>query len=359
MSMTPADAAGGRADTAEDWGVGLQVWVERAGRPVLGPEQLQILEAIDRHCSISAAARAIGIPYRRAWELVQGLNEAAGEPLVTTATGGIQGGGAQLTPLGRWAVAGFRRLQDNLPRTAASLVPHLSEPAAVTLHVVAAVSLEEVLGPLLTDFAAVDPGLRARTVFGASDELADHLLAGAPGHLFLTADPVQLDRLAAAGLLLPGTAVALAENGLAAVACSDTACVARKPADLAGEAVRVALAGPDCPLGRYTRGYLAGLNLYDRVLPRAVRVENSRAVLAALRAGQAEVGLVYASDARAERCRTLFRVRRPLTPIRYCGAVVNRGADPAPARRLLEFLTSPRAVRRFRRCGFLPVRTHS
>jgi molybdenum ABC transporter molybdate-binding protein len=361
MPMTPADAATGRADRAEDWGVRLQVWMQRAGRPVLGPEQLEVLEAIDRCRSISAAARALGIPYRRAWELVQGVNEAAGEPLVSTATGGVQGGGAQLTPLGCWAVAGFRRLRENLPQTAAGLVPHLGEPAAAALHVVAAVSLEEVLGQLLTDFAAVEPGVRVRTVFGASDELADHLLAGSPGHLFLTADPLQLDRLAAAGFLLPGTAVALAENGLAVVACSDRACAARRPADLArDDAVRVALAVPDCPLGRYTRAYLAGLNLYERVLRRAVRVENSRAVLAAVRAGQAEVGLVYASDAaRAERCRTLFRVRRTPVPIRYSGSVVKAGADPGPARRLLEFLSSAPAARRFRGCGFLPVRQQS
>src|SRR5262245_38201384 len=114
MSMTPANSAAGRADRGEGWGVRLQVWVERAGRPVIGPERLDILEAIDRCGSISAAAGAIGIPYRRAWELVQGMNEAAGEPLVTTATGGVRGGGAQLTPLGRWAMAGFRELQGSL-----------------------------------------------------------------------------------------------------------------------------------------------------------------------------------------------------------------------------------------------------
>lgn len=361
MSTTSADGPAGQAGRGEGWGVRLRVWIERGGQSVIGPEQLQILKAIDRSRSISAAARATGIPYRRAWELVQGMNEAAGEPLVTTATGGVQGGGAQLTPLGRWAMAGFRELQGNLRQTAASLVPQLLEPTAPALHVVAAVSLEEVLGLLLTDFAAVEPGLRVRAVFGASDELADHLLAGSPGHLFLTADPLQLDRLEAARLLLPGPALALAENGLAAVARSAGDCPVRQPADLAkDDAVRVALAEPDCPLGRYTKAYLAGLNLYERVLRRAVRVENSRAVLAAVGAGQADLGLVYSSDAaRSERCRTLFRVRRPPIPIRYSGALLNRGADSKPAQRLLEFLVSSRAARRFRQCGFLPTRTHA
>jgi molybdate transport system regulatory protein len=99
--MTPADETFRRANRAEGWGVRLRICMEQDGKPVVGLEQLQVLEAIDRHHSISAAARDIGITYRHAWELVQGMNEAAGEPLVTTATGGAHGGGAQLTALGR------------------------------------------------------------------------------------------------------------------------------------------------------------------------------------------------------------------------------------------------------------------
>jgi molybdate transport system substrate-binding protein len=253
-------------------------------------------------------------------------------------------------------MAAFRGLQGKLPQTAARLGHQLSEPVTPALHVVAAVSLEEVLGQLLTDFATVEPELRVRTVFGASDELADHLLAGSPGHLFLTADSLQIDRLEATRLVLPGTAVSLAENGLAAVACSDRTCPVRKAADLASsDAGRAVLAGTDCPLGRYTKAYLTGLNLYERIVRRAIRVENSRAVLAAVRAGQADIGVVYASDAaRAGWCRTLFRVRRAPVPIRYSGTVLNRGGDPGPALRLLKFFTSPRAAQRFRQCGFQP-----
>jgi molybdate transport system substrate-binding protein len=89
-----------------------------------------------------------------------------------------------------------------------------------------------------------------------------------------------------------------------------------------------------------------------------VRVDNSRAVVTAVRAGQADVGLVYASDAaRAEGCRVLFRVRRPPEAIRYVAALVGRGQDQEPARALLEFLRSVTARRRFRQCGFLPPAT--
>jgi molybdate transport system substrate-binding protein len=116
---------------------------------------------------------------------------------------------------------------------------------------------------------------------------------------------------------------------------------------------RVALANPGCPLGRYTQAYLEHLGLYEKLAPAAVWAENSRAALAALRGGRAEVALVYASDAaRADACRVLFRTGRTPSPIRYHGAVVTRGQQPGAARALLNYLGSPAAAAAFRRCGF-------
>jgi molybdenum ABC transporter molybdate-binding protein len=345
---------------SSDWTVGLRVWVERAGRAVLGKGRLELLEGIDRWHSISAAARQMNMSYRRAWLLVQSINEAAGEALVVAATGGSHGGGAQLTPQGRSAVAVFRELQEQLPQSAAALLTRLVQPPeSASVHVAAAVSLEEVLGQLLADYALRQPAVPVRAIFGASDELADHLLAGAPADLFLTADDRQLDRLEAAHLLLPGVRTVLAENSLAAVGPAESPGTIQKPADLVGaETARVALAAPSSPLGSYTQTYLEHLGLYEALLPQAVRVDNSRAVVAAVRAGQADVGLVYGSDAaRASGCRVLFRVRRTPAPIRYTAAIVARGRQPDRARHLLDFLASPAAGSRFRRCGFLPSRS--
>jgi molybdate transport system substrate-binding protein len=342
-----------------DWTVGLRVWAERAGRAVLGKGRLELLEGIDRWHSIRAAARQMGMSYRRAWLLVQSINEAAGQPLVVAATGGSHGGGARLTPLGRRALAVFRQLQEGLEQTAASLLPRLVQgPEAAAVHVAAAVSLEEVLGQLLTDYALRQPAVPVRAVFGASDELADHLLAGAPADLFLTADPRQLDRLEAARLLVPGTRTVLAENTLAAIGPADRDVGVRRPADLARPEVgTVALAAPTSPLGGYARAYLEGLGLYQALRPRAVGVDNSRAVAAAVRSGRADVGLVYGSDAvSAPGCRLLFRIRRVPGAIRYTAAVVSRGTQPQRARALLAFLSSRAAAGRFRRCGFVPAR---
>jgi len=342
----------------EGWGIGLRVWFERAGKSILGPGQLELLENIDRSHSISAAARQMGISYRHAWELVQSINEAAGEPQVTASTGGVQGGGAQLTPLGHWAISVFCDVQVQLQQRATGLLPRIQEPApSPTLHIAAALSLEEVVSQLLTDYARKVPGIRVRTIYGASDELADQLLAGAPGDVFLTADPHQLDRLLAAKLVQRDQQVSLAENGLAAIGAADRDVHVRRPADLARGSWHIALAEPDCPLGNYTRTYLKSLNLYDALQKRAVWVENSRAAVTAVRAGQAEAALVYSSDAgRAEGCRRLFHAQSLPAPIRYLGAVLQRGQETNSARQLLAFLASPRSVRCFRRCGFLAIR---
>jgi molybdate transport system substrate-binding protein len=344
---------------SSDWTVGLRVWVERAGQAVLGKGRLELLEGIERWHSISAAARQLGMSYRRAWLLVQSVNNAAGQPLVVAATGGSHGGGAALTPQGRLAVNVFRELHEQLQRTAAGLLPRLVQaPAEHALHLAAAATLEDVVDQLLVDYALQRPALRIRAVFGASDELTDQVLAGAPIDVLLAADARQLDRLEAAQLLAPGTRTILAENRLVALGRPEIASAVRRPADLLRPDLgRIALARASCPLGEYTRAYLESVGLYQTLLPRALFADNARAVVALVRAGQADFGLAYASDAAtAEGCRLGFRVGRGPLTIRHTGAVIRRSQQPEQAKALLDFLTSRAAAARFRRCGFLPVR---
>lgn len=77
----------------------------------IGPGKAELLEAIGRSGSISAAAREMGMSYRRAWLLVEAVNAAFVEPVVATATGGSGGGGAQLTDFGAEVVARYRKME--------------------------------------------------------------------------------------------------------------------------------------------------------------------------------------------------------------------------------------------------------
>ncbi len=81
-------------------------------RGQLGPGKVRLLQGIAEHRSIAAAARALGMSYRRAWLLVDQLNTLFGRPVVATRTGGTSRGGAELTPLGEDIVARYLELVD-------------------------------------------------------------------------------------------------------------------------------------------------------------------------------------------------------------------------------------------------------
>ena len=90
---------------------GLTLRVLGAGRPAMGPGKAELIERIAATGSISAAARDMGMSYRRAWQLVEALNATYREPVVQTAIGGQRGGGATVTPFGRRLAAQFRAME--------------------------------------------------------------------------------------------------------------------------------------------------------------------------------------------------------------------------------------------------------
>ncbi|MDO6413146.1 LysR family transcriptional regulator [Sphingomonas sp. BIUV-7] len=80
-------------------------------RFAMGPGKADLLAAIDREHSISGAARAMDMSYRRAWLLVDEMNRCFVEPLVETLSGGGRERGARLTPAGRRVVAAYGELE--------------------------------------------------------------------------------------------------------------------------------------------------------------------------------------------------------------------------------------------------------
>jgi molybdate transport system regulatory protein len=91
-------------------GLTLRVLGKRA--PAMGPGKAELIERIAETGSISGAARAMGMSYRRAWQLVEALNRDYRERVFDTATGGKRGGGARVTPFGRQILALFRSMED-------------------------------------------------------------------------------------------------------------------------------------------------------------------------------------------------------------------------------------------------------
>lgn len=78
---------------------------------MLGPGKAELMEHIQATGSISAAGRAMGMSYKRAWMLVEELNAAFATPLIQSARGGAGGGGASLTDEGAQVLALFRQIE--------------------------------------------------------------------------------------------------------------------------------------------------------------------------------------------------------------------------------------------------------
>lgn len=94
-----------------------------AGR--IGPGKILLLEMIAEHGSISAAGRAMGLPYRHAWELIEQLNLTFKEPVVARQTGGKRGGGAELTAYGKTLLARLEDLKSAAERATAKHIAAL------------------------------------------------------------------------------------------------------------------------------------------------------------------------------------------------------------------------------------------
>ena len=89
----------------------LTLRIDFDGERAIGPGKIKLLELIDALGSISAAGRRMGMSYRRAWLLVDEINQIFRAPLVETQLGGSGGGGAHLTKLGRDVVGRYRAIE--------------------------------------------------------------------------------------------------------------------------------------------------------------------------------------------------------------------------------------------------------
>jgi len=109
-------------------GVRLRVVLERG--IAIGPGKADLLEAIAATGSIAAAARGMGMSYKRAWLLVETMNALFRAPLVESVKGGRTGGGARLTPLGEQVLAAYRRMERAATKAAAPELARLRRALA-------------------------------------------------------------------------------------------------------------------------------------------------------------------------------------------------------------------------------------
>ena len=94
--------------------------VSRGDDIAVGPGKVDLLEAIAATGSITGAARALNMSYRRAWLLIDTMNRCFATPVVEAEAGGKRGGGARLTPTGEDVVRRYRRIEARAAKAAAA-----------------------------------------------------------------------------------------------------------------------------------------------------------------------------------------------------------------------------------------------
>ncbi|MDH3997440.1 MAG: winged helix-turn-helix domain-containing protein [Desulfuromonadales bacterium] len=91
-----------------------KVWLEVNGQPFLGDGRYRLLSAVQRKGSINAAAKEMGMSYRKVWSQLQAMEETAPFPLIERRTGGSGGGASRLTPETLDLMQRFERLRDQV-----------------------------------------------------------------------------------------------------------------------------------------------------------------------------------------------------------------------------------------------------
>jgi molybdate transport system substrate-binding protein len=219
-------------------------------------------------------------------------------------------------------------------------------------QVFAAISTQEALTRIATDFRRAT-GLPVECNFAASSDLARQIEHGASADLFLSADEPWADYLADRGLI--AERCDLLRNRLVVVESTHSRLKLSSLGDLARPDVqRLAVAGAAVPAGRYAREALNKVGIWERVKDRVIDGGNVRATLAYVDRGEADAGLVYATDVHgAGNVRVVLEVPANLhAPIVYPLVLVRREPIATPARRFYDYLSSDAATAIFRQAGF-------
>jgi molybdate transport system substrate-binding protein len=226
--------------------------------------------------------------------------------------------------------------------------------AQTTLTISAAASLKDALAETETAYEQSHATVIFSNNFGSSGTLAAQIDQGAPADVFFSAAAKPMDDLQNKGLIVAGTRRNLLRNTLALIAPLDSKL--RDFQGLASSSVRmIALGDPaSVPAGQYGRQTLVALHLWDQLNRKFVLAKDVRQVLIYVETGNADAGLVYATDAQSSGKVRIVAAAPELMhdPIVYPAAVVKGSHSQEAARKFVEYLGSPAAQAIFVKRGF-------
>jgi molybdate transport system substrate-binding protein len=197
--------------------------------------------------------------------------------------------------------------------------------------------------------------------YAASSALAKQVESGAPADLFISADLDWMDYLEKRNLIKAGSRTNLLRNEIVLIAPADSkvSLTVGPKFPLAAQLGngRLAMGDPDhVPAGKYGKAALEALEVWPSVADKIARAENVRSALVFVSRGEAPLGIVYRTDAAADKKVRIVGVFPASShpPIVYPAALLAAGRNPAAAEQYFSLLKSPDALSIFRKHGFIP-----
>lgn len=246
-----------------------------------------------------------------------------------------------------------------------AILAHDGATPARTVTVFAAASLTEAFTELGRALERRVPGVSVRFNFAGSQQLVAQLEQGAAGDVFAPADRGWMAAAAAAGLI-EGEPAVFARNRLVVLVPAANPGAIERLQDLARPGLKLVLAGPSVPAGKYSReafdklaaapGFPAGF-ARSALANVASEEENVKAVVTKVQLGEADAGVAYRSDitpAVAPRVRVIEIPEERNVLAEYPIAVLRGATEPAGARAFVELVLGPEGRRVLGRHGLLP-----
>ncbi len=236
-----------------------------------------------------------------------------------------------------------------------------------TLTVFAAASLTDAFNRIGEDLEAAHPGLSVEYNFAGSQALVTQLREGATADIFASAGEEPMDAALAAGLV-EGEPIPFTQNRLVIVVPRDNPGGVQTAADLSAPGLRLVLAAVDVPVGRYAWDALCAMGsdpatdgeaFVERVASNVASEENNvKAVLAKVRLGEADAGIVYATDLTPDVVGAVTVVEIPpaVNVVASYPIAPVRGGDSALAQAFIAYLLSPQGQATLQTFGFKPIR---
>ncbi len=199
-------------------------------------------------------------------------------------------------------------------------------------------------------------GIECRAVFAASSTLARQIASGAPADIFISANQKWMRYLSDNAFILSESTRTLAQNKLVVIAPTSSAMTISNADDLIHwlSQDRVALGDPaHVPAGIYAKQALTSLGAWDQLQAKTLRMPHVRAALAVVARGEANAGIVYATDAVVSSDVKIVYTFAASThdPIDYPVALV-KGRDSAAAKRVFALFSSQQGRSAFQKAGF-------